>query len=427
MDTQETRSLVEFLTSVDLLSALTRIDIERLAQSAQSRLLAFGDTVCTAGEAAEGLFIVKSGSIRVFAADGEKETSLGVRKAGEVLGEMVMLREYRHEWSARASGKTELLFIPRSVIGPIVAGNPAARAFVASRVAISSAGGLISHLFDLKNKVGKNELDELIRSVGVKQVRAGKEILKQGSREDRRLYVVRHGEVRVVRHEEGNDYLLATLRKGETFGERACLMRQEQAASVIAGVDTALLVIPEKTAHLIFERNPKVRAALEERIRIIERELQRQKKVAELRKPRLGAGSEVQARAWRERHPALPLDPAGRGNGLRRCMPGDDLQALWHRHDAGQAAGTCQRHDARRDAGQPGAHRRIHWLHHERPAVLLRHDARIRTPVHRALGGLSLRGGVRGVQRRTCGWPIRRSVSGSSASRSSSAAGTACA
>src|SRR6201988_3054913 len=109
MDTQqETHSLVEFLSSVDLLSALTRIDIERLAQGAQSRLLAFGDTVCTAGEAAEGLFIVKSGSIRVFAADGEKETSLGVRKAGDVLGEMVMLREYRHEWSARSSGTTEL-------------------------------------------------------------------------------------------------------------------------------------------------------------------------------------------------------------------------------------------------------------------------------------------------------------------------------
>lgn len=287
MDTQETQSRAEFLASVDLLSALTRIEIERLAQSAQSRLLAFGDSVCSAGEVAAGLFIVKSGSIRVFATEGEKETSLGLRKAGEVFGEMVMLREYRHEWSARASGKTELLFIPRSVIGPIVDGNAAARAFVAGRVAISSAGGLISHLFDLKSKVDKSELEELIRSVGVKQVGAGKEILKQGSLEDRRLYVVRHGEVRVVRQEEGKDYPLATLRKGETFGEKAFLMRQEQAASVIASVDTALLVIPEKTGHLILERNPKVREALEERIRIIERELQRQKKVAERRKPSL--------------------------------------------------------------------------------------------------------------------------------------------
>ncbi|HXW74599.1 MAG TPA: peptidase domain-containing ABC transporter [Steroidobacteraceae bacterium] len=287
MNTQETQSCAEFLASVDLLSTLTRTEIERAAQSAQSRLLAFGDTVCTAGEVAEGLLIVKSGSIRVFAADGDKEASLGVRKAGEVFGEMVMLREYRHEWSARASGKTELLFIPRSVIGPIVAGNPAARAFVAGRVVISSAGGLISHLFDLKSKIDKSELEELTRSVGVKRVGAGKEILKQGSREDRRLYVVRHGEVRVVRRDDGQDYALATLRKGETFGEKACLMRQEQAAAVIASSDTTLLVIPEKTVQFILERNPKVRQALEERIRIIDRELQRQKKVAERRKPAL--------------------------------------------------------------------------------------------------------------------------------------------
>jgi ATP-binding cassette subfamily B protein len=286
-NTQEIQSRVEFLASVDLLSALTRVAIESLAQSAQSRLLAFGDTVCTAGEVATGMLIVKSGSIRVFASDGEKETSLGVRKAGEVLGEMAILREYRYEWSARASAKTELLFIPRSVIGPIVAGNPTARAFVADRVAISSAGGLISHLFDLKSKVDKSELVELTRSVGVKRVGAGKEILKQGSREDRRLYVVRDGEVRVARHDDGKDFPLATLRKGETFGEKACLMRQEQGASVIASADTTLLVIPEKTVQLILERNPKVREALEERIRIIDRELQRQKKVAELRKPKL--------------------------------------------------------------------------------------------------------------------------------------------
>jgi ATP-binding cassette, subfamily B, bacterial HlyB/CyaB len=283
MTTQETQSRAEFLASVELFSALTRSDIDRLAASAQSRMLAFGDSVCAAGEAAEGLFVVKSGSIRVFVAEAGKETSLGLRKAGDVFGEMVMLREYRHESSARSSGKTELLFIPRGVVAPIVAGNPAARAFVASRVAISSAGGLVSYLFDLKGKLEKEELDELIRSVGVKQVGAGKVILKQGAREDRRLYVVRHGEVRVVRHDEGVDYPLATLRQGETFGEKACLMRQEQAASVIASADCALLVIPEKSMHFILERNPRLREALQERIRVMDRELQRQKKVAERR------------------------------------------------------------------------------------------------------------------------------------------------
>src|SRR5579872_3405219 len=285
MNTPEIQSLVEFLASVELLSALTRAEIERLAQSAQSRQLSFGDTVCTAGEEADGLLVIKSGSIRVFATEGEKERSLSVRKAGEVFGEMAMLSEYRHEWSGRASGKTELLFIPRSVIAPILAANPAAHEFVAGRIVISSAGVLISHLFDLKGKVVEAELEELTRSVGVKRIAAGNEILRQGSREDHRLYVVRRGEVRVVRRDEGNDYVLATLRKGETFGEKACLLRQEQPATVIASVDTIQLVIPEKSVQLILELNSKVREALEERVRIIERELERQRKVAERRRP----------------------------------------------------------------------------------------------------------------------------------------------
>jgi ATP-binding cassette, subfamily B, bacterial HlyB/CyaB len=181
MNTQEIESRVQFLASVELLSALSPEEIKRLAESAQPRVLAFGDTVCTAGEEAQGMLIVRSGSIRVFAVHGEKEVSLGLRKTGEVLGEMVMLREYRHEWSARASAKSELLFIPRSVIGPIVAQNSAACALVSSRVVINSAGSLISHLFDLKSKVDTSELEQLAGTIGVKRAGTGKEILKQGA------------------------------------------------------------------------------------------------------------------------------------------------------------------------------------------------------------------------------------------------------
>jgi ATP-binding cassette subfamily B protein len=280
-------ALVDFLASVELLSPFTRDEIELLAGQSQARFLAFGETLCTAGEAADGVFVIRSGSVRVFADEHGKEVSLGVRKAGEVIAEMAMLREYRHEFSARASAKTELVLIPRKAIEPVIARNPAAQAFVTSFVAIGSAGGVVARLFDLRGKVDKGELEALVRSVGVKRVAAGREILKQDGRDDRRLYVVRHGEVRVVRTEAGSEHVLATLGQGEIFGEKACLMRQEQMASVIAVVDTTLLVIPEKSVHQILERNPKLREVLEERIRFAERELERQKKIAERRKLRV--------------------------------------------------------------------------------------------------------------------------------------------
>ncbi len=284
MDTHELKSRADFLASVDLLSALTRKEIERLAEAAQSRLLAFGDTVCSAGEAAEGLFVVKSGSVRVFAEEGGKEVSLGVRKAGDVFAEMVMLREYRHEASVRASAKTELLIIPRAVIAPMIAANPAARAFVASRVAIGSAGGLISQLFDLRGKVDKGELEEIIRSVGVKQVGAGKEIVEAGLA--RRPPPVRGAPRRGAhRAPRGRQRLPAGHAAPGRHLRREGLPDAPGAdAAAVAATETALLVIPEKTVAFILERNPKLREALEERIRALDRELLRQKKLAERRK-----------------------------------------------------------------------------------------------------------------------------------------------
>ncbi|NUT15877.1 MAG: peptidase domain-containing ABC transporter [Cupriavidus sp.] len=276
--------MAAFLASVEILSVLTPEELARLAEAAQVLTFGFGDTVCNAGEAAPGLFIVKSGSVRVFNEEHGKEISMGVRKTGEVFADLALLREYRHESSVRASGKTELLMIPRSVSEPVVAGNPAALAFITSYVAISSAGGFVARLFDLRGKLDKQELEDAVRSVGVKRVAAGREILKQDGREDRRLYVVRQGTVRIVRSEEGSEFPLATLGQGDIFGERACVMRQEQLASAIAETDVRLLVIPEKTVQLILERNPRLREVLEERIRVLDRELHRQKKLAERRK-----------------------------------------------------------------------------------------------------------------------------------------------
>lgn len=225
---QTTPSAAEFLTSVEILSPFSRDEIERLAEYAQARFYAFGETVCSAGETADGLYVIRSGSVRIFTEEHGKETSMGVRKSGEIFADIAMLRTYVHEASVRSSAKTELLFIPRAAIEPVIAGNQAALAFVASYVAINSAGGFVAQLFDLRGKLNKAELEEYVRSVGVKRVAAGKEILKQDGREDRRLYVVRHGEVRIVRHEEGHDYTLATLGEGEIFGEKACLMRQSR-------------------------------------------------------------------------------------------------------------------------------------------------------------------------------------------------------
>jgi len=278
------RCSTEFLGSVEIFSAFTASELEALAETSELRCFEFGETVYNAGDAGDGLYVVKSGAVRVFTEEHGKEISMGVRKAGEVFGEMAVLRDFPHESSVRASSKTELLFFSRESFSAVLEGNPDAQTFIASYVAISSLGGFVSRLFKLRGKVAKNEIEEYIRSVGVKRVRAGKVILAQGSADDRRLYVLRQGRVRIVHTEGKTEYPLGNLEQGETFGEKSCLLRQEQPATVIAETDVVLLVIPEKTIHFILERNPKLRDVLDERIRFFERDLERQKVLSEHRK-----------------------------------------------------------------------------------------------------------------------------------------------
>ncbi len=276
-------SLIEFLEKVEIFSAFKRKDLEMLCTSMQRSTFEFGDTVCNAGDASEGLYVIRSGAVRIFTEEQGKEISMGVRKKGEVFGEISVLRIYRHESSVRASAKTELLYFPHAAFQPLLEQNQDASNFITSFVAINTAGGFVTRLFNLRQKVKPNELEQIIRSVGIKRVPAGRVILEQNSSDDRRLFVVRQGQVRVIRKEEDAEYPLATLDQAEVFGEQACLHRQEQPASVIAETDVVLLAIPDKTVHLVLERNPKLRETLEERIKFTKRELDRQKKLAERR------------------------------------------------------------------------------------------------------------------------------------------------
>jgi len=279
--------LIEFLASVEFFSAFTREELAELAAKAEPRSFAFGQAILKAGDPGTGLFVIQKGTVRLFTEEHGKETSLGVRKTGEVFAELAALREQRLEYSVRASAKTQLLHIPRQALEPVLERNPAAADFIARFTAISTAGGFVTRLFNLRGKVVPKELEEFVQSIGVKPVKEGQTILQQGARDDRRLYIVRKGKVRLVYQEDDNEYPLATLQQGETFGEKACLLKQEQPVAAIAEGDAVLLVIPEEAIRFILERNPAVATVLEERIHFLERELQRQKKLAERRNRRV--------------------------------------------------------------------------------------------------------------------------------------------
>ena len=272
--------LVEFLRSVEILSVLGEEELLSISNQLETRSYEFGDSVCEAGNAAEGLYIVYSGTIRLFKSEAGKEMSVGLRKAGQTMAELAALRDHKHEYSARASSDAELFVLPLGVLKPILEKNQQAASFVTNHVAITSAGGLLTQVFDLRRKVNQQELEELVGSLGVKRFPAGNVILEQDGSGDRRLYFVRSGTVKISRSEKKTERHLATVRQGESFGEKPALTGQRQPFAATAETDVTVLIIPEHSVRLILERNPDFRKILELRVRATEREFERQEKLA---------------------------------------------------------------------------------------------------------------------------------------------------
>ncbi|MFK7912639.1 MAG: cysteine peptidase family C39 domain-containing protein, partial [Pseudomonadales bacterium] len=273
---------MESLPSTEFLSALSADELAQLQADAVSHSFEMGDRIIDAGAPADGIYIVASGRVRLFERAGEQERSVGFRSQGDVICELAALREYRHEFSLRASSATELIFVPRAAFKPLLASNPQAEEYMASYAAIRATGGVVEQLFDLGGKIAPADLRELVATVGIKVVAQGELIVEQDSNEDRRLYVVRSGVVKLSRTDKGNLFSLGRLEQGDTVGERTCLMNQPSLVRAEATTRVVLLVVPQSTIKAILEQNPQLKATFEQRIAYIDRELVRLEKVREL-------------------------------------------------------------------------------------------------------------------------------------------------
>lgn len=320
---------MDSLPPTEFLSALSADELAQLASRAQLQSFEMGDRIVDAGTPAEGVYIVNSGRVRLFELQGDQERSLGFRGPGEVICELAALREHRHEFSLRASSSTEMMFIPGAAFKPILEVNTRAEEFMATYAAIRASGGIVGQLFDLGRKVSAEDLRELVATVGIKAVAPGECILEQDANEDRRLYVVRSGRVKLTRADKAHVLQVASLGQGDMFGERACLLNQPSQVRVEAASRVVLLVIPQRTVKAILDLNPPLKTVFEDRIAHLDRELNRLDKVRAL-----------------EQEPLLRLDLESRAGVGEKVLKRFPLVPQAEEMDCGAACLTmvCRHH-----------------------------------------------------------------------------------
>ncbi len=104
----------EILRSTSLFAPLSEAELEALAGRAVSKAFAPGELMFSAGDECAGLFIVMSGSIRVFkVSPAGREQVLAVEGPGSSVAELPVFDGGSYPASATAVRQSELLFVSR--------------------------------------------------------------------------------------------------------------------------------------------------------------------------------------------------------------------------------------------------------------------------------------------------------------------------
>ncbi len=147
---------IDLLRKIVLFKGCTRDDVELVADLFQERHIKAGTTIFNEKMPAEALFIIRSGTVRIFLMAGEGEEA-GILQLGQgdFFGEIALIQESTRAVSARAETATDILILTRKDFSALLDLEP--------RVGVKMTLA-ISRLLAMRVKAYSNKLRELLLS-----------------------------------------------------------------------------------------------------------------------------------------------------------------------------------------------------------------------------------------------------------------------
>ncbi|MBV9682805.1 MAG: cyclic nucleotide-binding domain-containing protein, partial [Solirubrobacterales bacterium] len=115
--------VVDFLRSVPVLAGLSNALLERLAGEVANVQVEAGQWIMREGEAADSMFIVRSGRLEVVD-EGPPERTIRILRRGDALGELALLREGKRSASVRARRDARLFELGRAQFEALIQDAP---------------------------------------------------------------------------------------------------------------------------------------------------------------------------------------------------------------------------------------------------------------------------------------------------------------
>jgi CRP-like cAMP-binding protein len=121
MEDRVSHSLVAALRAVPSLQILDDRTLLAIVGDSANLFWRGGSQVFAKGTPADGLYIVVSGSVRVF---GDGGAEIGVLRAGDFFGELSLLQGAAHGRDVMAAEDTELMVVAKECFDDLIERNP---------------------------------------------------------------------------------------------------------------------------------------------------------------------------------------------------------------------------------------------------------------------------------------------------------------
>jgi len=259
----------QVLRNVPLINTLEDLDLQRIIDSPRTRTESFGpkQRVVREDEIADCMYVVLDGTLNVSIrnVDG-REVTVATLRAGDFFGEQALLPEGsgRRNASVYALTGATLLRIDREeVVFGISHDAGAAHDLTAAESLVQNVRNLLKGV-RLLQAVPSAELDHFPEWSELVEFEPGEMIMREGQSGDC-MFIILHGRAEVfVMDGSGTITVIATLTRGNYFGEQALLPAGTgiRNASVRTRSNSKLLKISRKHFNQILERDRKLQAAL---------------------------------------------------------------------------------------------------------------------------------------------------------------------
>ena len=109
-------------------------EMDELVKGASIKSFASGQPLFKEGDEADGLHLIRRGSVTISNMIGDKEVVLSYVAAGNYIGEMALLSDARRSATARAAVNAETILLPAATFKEVLSRNPSLRASIEARV-----------------------------------------------------------------------------------------------------------------------------------------------------------------------------------------------------------------------------------------------------------------------------------------------------